>query len=376
MTCPVGLLSGLKALDLSQYIPGPYATRMLSDQGAEVIKVEPPAGDPMRTLFFTAGRSSEADSGDKSADKSSAVSPIYQTLNRGKRILFLDLKSSQDKQKFIALAQHADMVLESFRPGVMARLGLDWPSLRAINPRLIYCSLSGYGQTGRYRERAGHDINYCAAAGLYSLPLGRPKFAFPPLADHAAAMLAANSMLAALYARGRDGGGRYLDVSIYESALAFRYLSNFHAAGFDVAHVDFLGGGAACYNLYETADQRFVTLGAVEGKFWRAFCAAMGEPDWGARQYEALPQRELIAVVQARFAARPLAYWEATLRGVDCCYEAVPADHLVLQHPQTLDRRLAAGHDIRYPAWLDGKPVTAAGPLQQMDSTAAGWLTT
>ncbi len=359
------LLDGLKVLDLSQFIPGPYATRLLSDQGAEVIKVEPPRGDPMRSLLY-AGKD--------------ALSPVYRTLNRGKRILCLDLKSTDDKQKFIALAQSADVLLESFRPGVMARLELDWPALGAVNPALIYCSLSGYGQNGRYREKPGHDINYCAAAGLYSpaqLP-GKPAFAFPPIADHAGALLAANTILSALYARARardgNGAGRYLDVSIYESVLAFRYLSNLSAAGAEVGHVDFLGGNAACYNLYATADHRFVTLGAVEPKFWRAFCDAMGESGWRDRQHETFPQRALIAEVQARFGERSLAHWDALLDEVECCYQAVPEDHRVLRHPQTVDRQLAAGDDIRYPAWINGRPADTPNALEQLDSSNPAWL--
>lgn len=356
-----GLLSGLKVLDLSQFIPGPYATRLLSDQGAEVIKVEPPRGDPMRSLLY-AGED--------------ALSPVYQTINRGKRILCLDLKAHEAKRKFIALAQSADVLLESFRPGVMARLGLDRPALSADNPALIYCSLSGYGQRGRYRQKAGHDINYCAAAGLYSPAQlqGKPAFAFPPIADHFGAMLAANTILSALYARARDGNGRYLDVSIYESVLAFRYLSNLSAAGVDIGHIDFLGGNAACYNIYTTADNRFITLGAVESKFWRAFCNAMEESGWGERQHEPFPQQTLIAEVQTRFGAQPLAHWDALLDEVECCYQSVPFDHQVLQHPQTVDRQLLVENDIRYPAWIDGRPTACPEPLEQLDASAPGWL--
>ncbi len=364
-----GLLDGLKVLDLSQFIPGPYATRLLCDQGAEVIKVEAPWGDAMRSLLYAGG---------------DALSPVYCAINRGKRIARLDLKSREDKQTFVELVRGADVLLESFRPGVMARLGLDWRAMRTVNPALVYCSLSGYGQHGRYREKVGHDINYCAAAGLYSPPQAdanratKPPFAFPPIADHVSSMLAANTILAALYARYRDGNGRYLDVSIYESVLAFRYLNNLSAAGIEVGHVDFLGGNAACYNLYATADQRFVTLGAVEPKFWQAFCHAMGERGWRDRQHESFPQRALIAEVQARFSEQPLEHWNARLLKVGCCYEPVPLDHQVLQHPQTVDRQLVIENDIRYPAWVDGRPSGAPHspkPLEPLDLTVPpSWL--
>lgn len=363
LSAPCGrLLTGLKVLDLSQFIPGPYATRLLADQGADVLKVEPPRGDPMRSLL-SAG--------------ANTLSPVYQTLNRGKRIVCLDLKTNDGKRKFTGLAQRADVLLESYRPGVMARLGLDWPALRGGNPALIYCSLSGYGQSGRYREMVGHDINYCAAAGLYSAApaRGKPGFTFPPIADHVGAMLAANTILSALYAHARDGNGRYLDVSIYESVLAFRYLNNIRAAGGGIGHVDFLGGGAACYNIYTTADNRFITLGAVESKFWRAFCDAMGERGWRDRQHEPLPQQALTAEVQTRIGEQPLAHWNALLLEVECCYQPVPQDHRVLRHPQTVDRRLAVENDIRYPAWIDGRPPASPEPLEQLDPDATpGWL--
>jgi len=356
------LLEGLKVLDLSQFIPGPYATRMLSDQGAEVIKVEPPQGDPMRSLLF---------------DGDGTPSPVYQTLNRGKRILRLDLKSEHGRQTLFGLVRGADVMLESFRPGVMARLGLDWQAMNAINPALIYCSLTGYGQHGHYRNRAGHDINYFAAAGLYSPAQlkEKPALIFPPIADHTGAMLATSTILSALFARSRDGGGHYLDVSIYESVLAFHYLSNLSATPGDLGLVDYLGGNAACYNIYETADRRFITLGAVEPKFWQIFCESMGAPDWFGRQQESFPQRALITEVQNRFSTHPLEYWNALLTEAGCCYEPVPQDHQVLQHPQTVDRQLVTGNDIRYPAWIDGRPVEAPAPLEQMESTTTpGWL--
>ena len=360
------LLAGLKVLDLSQFIPGPYATRVLADLGAEVIKVEPPHGDPMRTLLYA---------GDDT------LSPVYRAINRGKRIVCLDLKSADDKQKFIALAKRADVLLESYRPGVMTRLGLDWQTLHVANAALIYCALSGYGQNGKYRHKVGHDINYCAAAGLYSAsssiksstkPPAKPTFMFPPIADHAGAMLAANTILAALYARTGDGAGRHLDVSIYESVLAFRYLNNLAADG-AIAHVDFLAGNAACYNIYATADHRFITLGAVEPKFWRAFCEAMHAPEWINRQHETYPQRELIAEVQTRIGAKSLPHWDEVLSEVECCYEPVPPDHRVLQHPQTRDRRLTTDHDIRYPAWLNHHPTETPPALEILDTAAPSW---
>ncbi len=171
-----GFLHGVRVIDLSQYAPGPFATRQLADLGADVIKIEPPQGDPMR--FFMHRETHQ-------------VSPIYRHLNRGKRICKLDLKTEQGKNKLRRLLGDADILLESYRPGVLARLGFDRDHLDQINPRLIHCALSGFGQTGPYRLRAGHDINYNALSSVQTLSgtIDQPVICYPPMADHAAALL-------------------------------------------------------------------------------------------------------------------------------------------------------------------------------------------
>lgn len=253
-------LENVRVIDLSQYIPGPFATRQLADLGAEVIKIEPPRGDPMRFFMH-----SDADE----------LSPIYRHLNRGKRICKLDLKSDEGKESLTKLLVGADILLESFRPGVLARLGFDRDKLDKINPELIHCAISGYGQTGPYRLRAGHDINYCALSSV----LGRsgteeqPIISYPPISDHAAAMQASVAMLAALHSREHTGNGCFLDISMCESILSWQYLPILTNSSRRASAI--LDGGAACYNLYQCADGLYISLGAIEPEFWKNFCCAL-----------------------------------------------------------------------------------------------------
>ena len=281
-------LSGYNILDLSQYIPGPYATRQLADLGADVIKVEPPAGDPMRHFM------SDADNG-------SDHSQIYQHLNRGKRIVKIDLKQKSGKETLIKLVKDADVLLESFRPGAMSRLGFDRETLNKLNPTLIHCALSGFGQNGPYEQRAGHDLTYCAVSGALSNTgtNERPVMSFPPVADHAGAMQACNTILAALLSRTHSNRGAFIDISLYESALAWQYLS-FHEHE-PQREALLLNGGAACYNIYQTADERFIALAPLETKFWLAFCEAASKPEWVDRQSDSLPQVSLIQEVTDLF---------------------------------------------------------------------------
>ena len=302
------LLDGVRVIDLSQYIPGPFATRQLADLGADVIKIEPPGGDPMRR-FMTSGNTGD--------------SAIYRHLNRGKRVCRLDLKQEDGKRVFADLLQDADILLESFRPGVLDRLGFPRERLQALNPKLIHCALSGFGQTGPWAQRAGHDINYCAVAGqsIVSGTVERPVIAYPPIADHAGAMQAAVAMLAALHGRERRDGGVFLDISITESILAWQYLP---ALGGDTGRAaSILTGGAACYNIYRCADGSFISIGAIETNFWKNFCNALERPDWIDRQFEPMPQTALIAEVSAVIEARGGSDWHDLLDTVDCCYAAL-----------------------------------------------------
>ena len=348
------LLENVRVIDLSQYIPGPFATRQLADLGAEVIKVEPPGGDPMR--FFMHG-------------DDDVLSPIYRHLNRGKRICNLDLKAKQDRQIFTRLLADADILLESFRPGVLARLGFDRAQLEKINPGLIHCALSGYGQSGPYAQRAGHDINYCAlsAQSIVSGSLEKPVIGYPPIADHAAALQASIAMLAALHAKNAGRGGVYLDISMTESILAWQYLPMLGKSAQRAATI--LNGGAACYNIYQCADDRFISLGAIETAFWQNFCNALGKPEWISRQYESMPQRELIEAVAAEIASRTGAHWQQKLDPVDCCFEILFTPGELANHAQFQSRQAFNENGPNYPAWIDQQVLKVATEPEQVGST-------
>jgi alpha-methylacyl-CoA racemase len=349
-------LDGVRIVDLSQYIPGPFATRQLADLGAEVIKIEPPGGDPMRRFMRRDG---------------DAPSPVYRHLNRGKRVVELDLKSGSGREALDALLAEAEILLESFRPGVLARLGLDRERLSALNPKLIHCALSGYGQSGPYALRAGHDINYCALSSqaIVSGSTERPVIGYPPIADHAAAMQAAVAMLAALHARGRHGRGAYIDISMSESILAWQYLPMLADAGERAGNI--LNGGAACYNLYQCADGAFISIGAIETAFWENFCNAVGQPQWRERQFESMPQRALIEEVARLFSEHPLAHWQALLDPIDCCFEALLGAADLARHPQFEARRALTPDGPCYPAWIDDNPLELE---TEFETIAAGEL--
>jgi alpha-methylacyl-CoA racemase len=372
---PQPFLAGYRVIDLSQYAPGPYGGQILADLGAHVVKVEPPGGEPLRTM------------GPLDSD---GVSAWYKVMNRAKSVVELDLKSDPGKQGFEALLSRADAMLESYRPGVLDRLGFSRERLEALNPRLVHCSLSGWGQTGPYRLKGGHDTNYMSLMGGLAISGDRsaPAMAHPPTADYASGMHAALSITAALL--GRDGprgdrAGRYLDVSIAEAVLPWQMLA-FTSERREGSAMDrgaaLLNGGAAFYHLYETSDKRFVSLGAIEPKFWANFCTAAGKPDWIARQAEPLPQSELTAEVAALFAGRTLAQWVETLDGVDCCFEAIHEIAESLAHPHIKARGMVhetGGSEPRvevsFPAWVDGAPPPAPEPVRfaSVDAVLGEW---
>ena len=350
-------LNGIRVLDLSQYIPGPFATMTLGDLGAEVIKIEPPFGDPMRTAFM------QGEDG---------ISPLYKQLNAGKTVIKLDLKSDEGKANFTKLVENSDVILESFRPGVMARLGFGRDELKALNPKLVHCALSGFGQNGPYGQQAGHDMTYVALTGALS-QTGHaetgPVPIFPPLADHSGAMQAVTSILAALFRRERTGEGAHIDVSLFEAALSWNYLSLTPAVQGEVDECGRgeLTGAAAWYNIYETADGRYLAFAPIEPKFWQNFCAAVGRDDLLSRHMEALPQDDLIATLRALFKEKSLQEWEGVLVPADCCMEPIRTPNEVLQHPHVVERQIAVPNEIRFPAWVDGKPPKARAPMKESD---------
>ncbi|PNU19269.1 carnitine dehydratase [Geothermobacter hydrogeniphilus] len=360
-------LTGIRVLDLSQYLPGPFATQLLGDLGAEVLKVEPPAGDPMRSFILADG---------------DGVSPFYKQVNAGKAVAELDLKTPVGRESLAELVRVADVLLESYRPGVLERLGFGRERLEQLNSSLVHCALSGFGQSGPCRERAGHDLTYLAMSGMLSLTgtAQTPVIPFPPICDYAAGKQAATTILAALLRRGRTGRGAFIDVSLFEMALSWQSFG-LTAAGrpgetFGRGR-DLLTGGAACYQIYRTADDRFVALGAIEEKFWRRFCETVERPDWIGRQRQPLPQTELIGEVAALFAGETLAHWRSLFVKVDCCFEPVLEQHEVPDHPHVRQRGLVQIYprerrtEALFPAWVDGRPPQPRQPLSKVTAAEA-----
>jgi crotonobetainyl-CoA:carnitine CoA-transferase CaiB-like acyl-CoA transferase len=299
-------LAGLRVLDLSRLLPGGFCSLLLADFGADVIKVEDTGmGDYVR-----------------------ADEPSFHALNRGKRSVRIDLKNAAGRDAFLRLVRTADVVLESFRPGVMDRLGVGYARLREENPRLVYCAITGFGQDGPYAQRAGHDVNYLALTGLLGLtgePDGPPIQAAGQIADlGGGALMAAFGILAALRARERSGEGQFVDVSMTDGALSWlamvaaRYLAD---GRLPRRGEDQLAGGLICYRPYRCADG-WVTLGALEPKFWRAWCEGLGREDLADRQFEAVGS-DTHRAVEAVFAERTRAQWRAFNDEHDCCLEPV-----------------------------------------------------
>jgi crotonobetainyl-CoA:carnitine CoA-transferase CaiB-like acyl-CoA transferase len=342
--------SGVRVLDLSWFLPGPLASLLLADMGAEVLKIEPPAGDPMHEF------------GPRDA---SGGSVFHAAVNAGKTVLRMDLKRPEGREAFLDLVRAADVLIEGFRVGAMQRLGLDWPTLRDVNPRLIYCSISGYGAVGPLAHEAGHDNNYLANAGvMHRNGTDTPTFLDPPVADGTGALFATISILGALHARGIDGRGCHIDLALADAPMPLQLFQiAAHGATGEVPQpaASYLNGGAAYYHTYRSADGRHVTLGAIEPKFWAAFCRAAERPDWIARHADPLPQRDLVAEVQ-RFLAT-LTRDEATARfgPADCCFSAVLdlGEAVASPHHDTrqLVRRASDGAlQSLFPAWIDGVP--------------------
>jgi len=364
-----GFLSGLKVLDLGQYVPGPYAALILGDLGAEVVKVEAPDGDPMRAL------------GPAGPD---GVSAGYRALNGGKTVVTLDLKSQDGQAVFADLVARADVLVESFRPGVLDRLGFPPDRLAELAPDLVHVALTGWGATGPYSDRAGHDLTYMALGGGLALSgtARAPDFAYPPVSDYASGMQAAIGVLAALAGRagpGRQSGGPAgvrLDVSMAESVLAWQAWPLSEALGPDPTERrgHLLNGGAACYRLYQTADGRHLAVAAIERKFWVAFCNAVDHPEWIPRHGEPMPQRDLIDTVTAAIRRRPLAEWARLFRDIDCCVEPVWRPEEVVEHPQIAARGLlSAGEDgvsVLTPLIVDGRPPDSRSPPLEADPAA------
>jgi len=329
-----GPLASLKVLDFTALLPGPFATMALADMGADVVRVESPTRpDMVRFLLPFDGD----------------VSAWHGVLNRNKRSLALDLKRPEAVAavKRLVAAGGYDILIEQFRPGVMERLGLGYEALRALNPALIYVALTGYGQTGPLRDRAGHDNNYLALAGTLSYS-GRAAAGPPPLgiqvADVGGAMGALVGLLAAVVQRGATGRGQFVDVSMFDLMVAWQahLIAHCLVGGETPAPEGMALNGGRAYDLYQTQDGRWLSVGSLELKFWEGFCVAIGRadliaPGLGLDDGE---QARVKAAVREAIAARPLAEWIAVFAPLDVCVEPVLTVPEMLAAPQTAARGL------------------------------------
>jgi len=343
-------LDGVRVLDLTRLLPGAYATLLLADLGADVVKVEDPrGGDGMRSLATAGGRR-----------------PYFELLNRNKRSVTLDLRSPDAAAVVDALCAKADVVVESFRPSTARRLGVNAATLHARHPHLVCASISGFGQTGPYGERAAHDINYQALAGLL-LPGGSGTLRMPgPLVgDIGAAMQAAIRILAALLQRGRSGAGSIVDVSIHDAAMAWAMFPT----------TDELAN--ACYTIYETADGQWLALGALEPKFWTGFCERIGRPDLTPLQHAQGEERaRVLREVQDVMRRRTRDEWLAAFADADVCLSAIYTPEEVAADPHVVAVRLKpdatdAG-TVRVPAHSSSadKDRSKGGPALGADTDA------
>ncbi len=308
--------SPMRVLDFSRLLPGPYCSRILADFGFEVVKVEQPGGGDWSRYV-------------PPLDPESGESLFFRALNRGKKSLCLNLKSEKGRDILLQLIETSDVLLESFRPGVMERLGLGYATLAQANPRLIYCALSGYGPDGPYRERAGHDLNYQGLSGLLDLTGprdGPPIIAGTPIVDLAGALWAAVGILLALLDRERTGTGQRVEGSLLGAALSLLPLPLAqHTGGHPVARgTSYLNGGLVCYNIYETQEGEYMTLAALEPEFWATFCQTIGREDLLGEQFApALPGEPAFEELCALFRTRSRQEWVQLLAAVDTCCEPV-----------------------------------------------------
>src|SRR5262245_17609666 len=332
-------LDGITVLDLTRLLPGAVATIMLGDFGAEIIKIEEPGvGDPAR----------HSRAGIKQPGA------YFLATNRNKRSVTINLKHERGREIFLKLVDKADALVEGFRPGVMDRLGVGYETLKSLNPRLIYCAITGYGQDGPYRLKAGHDANYLSVAGLLSVngpKDGPPVLSGVQLADLAGGSLhAVMGILLALQAREKTGEGQLVDVSMTDGSLALMYVpfASFLANGTQPQRGrEGLSGRYACYQIYETGDGRYLSLGALETKFWENACRVLGREDFIERHFNPGAQEEMITIFGEIFKTRTAADWLAAFDKVDTCIALINNLDEMIEDPQVKYRQLIV--EIEHP---------------------------
>jgi len=360
----MALLAGVRVLDLSLQLPGPFCTMMMADYGADVVKIDEP--EPRARNPFAA--------------EEPGTGPLDRYLNRGKKSVTLNLKSAEGQEIFRKLATTADVVVEGFRPGVVKRLGVGYETLSAANPGLVYCSISGYGQTGPMRDVAGHDVNHLSYAGVLGLS-GRPSV--PPallpvqLGDvYGGSMMALSGILMALLSRQRTGKGAWIDISMTDGSVASLAIPASSLLGEEIPQERGalpLAGMLPCYDTYRCADGGYVSLGGLEPWFWKKLVARLGREEFGNLQYVAGETGEKVRrELQAIFLGKTRDEWIRLFEGEDVCISPVLSLGEALSHPNTLARRMVL--DVESPlGGTDrqlGMPIKIAGEEERAPGRA------
>jgi len=325
-------LKSIKVLDLTRLLPGGYCTQLLGDMGAEVIKIEQPGiGDYIRWI----------------PPYMKKESGLFLAINRNKKSMTLNLKTTQGQEIFYRLVESADVIIEGYRPGIVKKLGVDYETVKALNPKVIYCSLSGYGQDGPYQNWVGHDINYIGIGGILGITGAAQEPVIPgvQIADLAGGgMLATIAILAALFTRERIGVGQYIDVAMLDGVVSWLSI---HAGKYFIDQEipirgDMpLSGGAASYNIYETKDGKLISLGILEKQFWKNLCRVVGREDLEEAPYFELSHREeLKGILQAIFLTKNQTEWIKLLNSADVPCGPVNTLDEVFKDPQVLHRNL------------------------------------
>jgi crotonobetainyl-CoA:carnitine CoA-transferase CaiB-like acyl-CoA transferase len=358
------LLSGVRVLDLSLQLPGPLCTMMMADYGADVVKIDEP--EPRVRNPFAA--------------EDPGTGPLDRYLNRGKKSVTINLKSAEGREIFRKMAAVADVVVEGFRPGVVKRLGVEYETLSAANPGLVYCSISGYGQTGPMRDAAGHDVNYLSYAGVLGLS-GRP--GDPPallpvqVGDvYGGSMMALSGILMALLSRQRTGKGAWIDISMTDGSVASLAIpaSNLLGGGIPQQRGALpLTGMLPCYDAYECSDGGYVSLGALEPWFWKKLVTRLGREDFGELQYAVGESAEGVRRdLQAVFLGKTRDEWIRIFEGEDVCISPVLSLDEALSHPNTLARRMVVdvGSPLGGTERQLGLPIKIAGEEERASGRA------
>ena len=351
-------LTGVRVLDLTRLLPGPYATQLLADMNADVVKIEDPeVGDYARSM---------------APETPDGVGAIFAAVNDGKRSVAVDLKDDDGRDVFYELVADADVVIEGFRPGVAERLGVDYDSVRERNADVVYCSLSGYGQTGPYRDRVGHDLNYASVAGLVDMTRARadgpPAIPGYPIGDMAGGVFAAFSVVSALLSRSLGNrAGTFVDVSMTDAVLSFAQpVASAAFAGHDPRpRATELTGKLPCYDVYRTADDRYVSIAALEPKFWQTLCEALAHPELVEHHHaEDDAVREAVReTLAATFRSKTQAEWEDELGDRDVMFAPVRTPTEAIADPHATERGLVEDDGAGVPRI--GFPANASPPIDR-----------